>query len=128
MNKKKKCILIVEDDPIAVFLQESLIKHLKDIDCVKAFSDGGVALQHLSEAEHPSLVLLDLLMPGIDGFDFLRAFQRMPSSEREKVKIVILSAHLREEDKIKALELGAVDVLEKPTTEEKMKFILEKHF
>jgi two-component system KDP operon response regulator KdpE len=103
---KKTTILIVDDEPrILRFIKTSL--SLSGYDLLTA-SSGRTALS-LFEAEQPTLIILDLGLPDVDGFEVLkeiRAYSTIP--------IVILTARDDEESKVRGLELGADDYLTKP--------------
>jgi len=101
-------ILIIEDDPI---LQSTLSYNLLRAGFrVLTASDGEVGLATaLREAENLDLVLLDLMLPGMNGFQVLRHLR--VSSD---VPVLILSARGEEQDKVDGLELGADDYVVKP--------------
>lgn len=99
-------ILIVEDDAT---LQETLEYNLlnQGYDVVKA--GNGYAAIESARNLNPDLVLLDLMLPGIDGFEVCRILRRESS-----VPILMLTARTEEVDKIVGLEVGADDYLTKP--------------
>jgi CheY-like chemotaxis protein len=74
-------------------------------------ADGEEGLR-LAELEHPDLILLDLMMPGISGWDVLTAIRTRP--QLQKTPVVIMTASLREGEKEKARAMGAVGYLAKP--------------
>jgi len=99
-------ILIVDDDPaILKFVQANL--RAEGYETLGAM-DGAEALQ-IMEKELPDLVLLDLMMPKIDGFEVCRRLR-----EWSPIPIIILSARGEVMDKVKCLDLGADDYLTKP--------------
>jgi len=102
----KTCILIVDDDlSIVKFLRSNLeTKGYK----VQVAMDGAEALQ-TSEMELPDLVILDIMMPKMDGFEVCRRLR-----EWSQVPIIMLSARGNESDKVKCLDLGADDYVTKP--------------
>lgn len=103
MNKK---ILVVDDEPQIVELIESYLT--KDGYQVIIASDGRQALE-LVRREQPDLILLDLMLPEIDGFDVCRILRKESSTP-----IIMLTARGEETDKIVGLELGADDYITKP--------------
>jgi DNA-binding response OmpR family regulator len=104
MQKNK--ILIVDDDlAIRKFVKANL--EARDFDVLTA-SDGQEALKIIEE-EMPDLVLLDIMMPKMDGFEVCRRVR-----EWSNVPIIILSAKDSENDKVKCFEYGADDYLTKP--------------
>jgi DNA-binding response OmpR family regulator len=102
-------ILIVEDDrDIAELLQRYLTRagHVTD-----ALGDGSEALVFV-RSRLPDLVILDLMLPGIDGLEVCRALRRAP--ETRALPIIMLTARTEESDRIVGLELGADDYVTKP--------------
>ena len=102
-------ILAIDDEP---GLLEILETTLEDNDFrVLTAADGSEGLE-LARAEHPDLILLDLVMEGMDGWETLR---RLKLDDRcRSIPVVILSAHTKPIEKIRALQEGAVDYLTKP--------------
>ena len=102
----EKRVLIVDDDKLIIgFLQQALENEgWQTSICVT----GEDAIRHVSQ-EAPDLILLDLLLPGIDGFEVCRTIRR-----QSHVPIIALSALHQKESKIKCLKLGADDYLTKP--------------
>ena len=99
-------VLIVDDDPgIVRFIRANL--KAEDYETFSAM-DGSEALQAV-EKELPDLVILDVMMPRMDGFEVCRQIR-----EWSQVPIIMLSARGDEEDKVACLELGADDYLTKP--------------
>jgi DNA-binding response OmpR family regulator len=99
-------ILVVEDDGT---LQETLVYNLeKQGYTVVATDNGRIALQHLRQ-HNPDLVVLDIMLPGLDGFEVCRLIRKESS-----VPILMLTARTEEIDKIVGLEMGADDYLTKP--------------
>ena len=102
----KKTILIVEDDK---FLRELISRKLsgEGFDALEAV-DGEEGIKKIKEGK-PDLVLLDLILPGIDGFEFLAKAREDP--ETSSIPIIILSNLGQREEVDKGLKLGAVDYL-----------------
>lgn len=99
-------VLIVDDElAIIKFLRANL--EAKGFETLAAM-DGAEALETI-ERELPDLVILDIMMPKMDGFEVCRRLR-----EWSQVPIIMLSARGDEEDKVKCLELGADDYITKP--------------
>ena len=102
-------VLVVDDEPLVrSSLARALDGHGYDVGVAK---DGGEALAILAEAP-ADVVLLDLVMPGIDGFEVLRRL--LDRSVAPVIPVIVVSARGDEADKIAALDLGADDYLTKP--------------
>ncbi len=104
--------LLVEDDPNIVDLIRSNLS-VRGFDTIVS-ADGRRALQ-LLETEAPDIVLLDLMLPGADGFELCRQIR-----ERSAVGIIVVSARGGERDKVTALHVGADDYLTKPFSIEEL--------
>lgn len=102
-------ILIVEDEPdIAEVLEYNLEKEGFDVE----IEHRGDAALDAVERHGPDLVILDLMLPGIDGLELTRNLKRAPSTSR--IPIVMLTARGEEVDRIVGFELGADDYIPKP--------------
>jgi DNA-binding response OmpR family regulator len=99
-------ILVVDDEKRLVALVEAYLK--QEGYGVLTASNGQEAL-HLARQEKPDLILLDIMMPEMDGFEFIQAHRR----ERD-TPIILLTARVEEEDHVIGLELGADDYVTKP--------------
>jgi DNA-binding response OmpR family regulator len=103
---KKMQILIVDDEPRIV---SGVRKYFEQAGFnVLAAHDGPIGLS-LARTEKPDLVVLDLMMPGMDGLDVCRELRR-----ESDVPIIMLTARVEETDKLIGLELGADDYVTKP--------------
>ena len=101
-----KTVLIVDDDPHIVELLTLYFE--KEGYVVRASGDGIDALERFAE-EEPDVVILDLMLPGKDGYDVCREIRR-----RSNVPILMLTARGETLDKVVGLELGADDYIQKP--------------
>jgi len=104
--------LVVEDDPNIVDLIRSNLS-VRGFDTVVSV-DGVRALQ-LLETETPDIVLLDLMLPEVDGFELCRQIR-----EQSAVAIIVVSARGGERDKVTALNMGADDYMTKPFSIEEL--------
>jgi two-component system, OmpR family, alkaline phosphatase synthesis response regulator PhoP len=101
-----KKILIIDDKPELRTLLKSYLAQ-EGFDIVDA-KDGQEAL-YVARYEKPDLIILDLMMPEMSGYEFIRAHNREADTP-----IIILTARLEENDKVLGLELGADDYITKP--------------
>src|SRR5918994_607349 len=102
----KKRVLVVEDDSnLAALLRENLLFEGFDVECV---ADGDVVLAR-AKRFMPDLIVLDITLPNVNGFDLCRALRRNGA-----VPILIVSARTQKADKLRGLHLGADDYLTKP--------------
>lgn len=105
----KLTILVVDDTPDNLALMTAL---LKDQYQVKVAKSGGTALQIASSATPPDLILLDIMMPEMDGYEVCRQLKANPKTV--DIPIIFLTALAELENEQKGLELGAVDYVTKP--------------
>lgn len=106
MADSKKNILIIEDDK---FLRELIVQKLfKEGYAISEAIDGEEGIKKIREGK-PDLVLLDLILPGIDGFEVLS--QMKNEAGLSAIPVIILSNLGQKEDVEKGLKLGAVDYL-----------------
>jgi two-component system response regulator ResD len=99
-------VLVVEDDAT---VREVVQRYLeREGIIVDAVADGLVALDH-AESSWPDLVILDLMLPGLDGLEVCRRLR-----ERAPVPVIMLTARGDEDDRVVGLELGADDYIAKP--------------
>lgn len=102
-------ILIIDDNPDALDVARTrLAKERVDISC----ADGGAAGLEAARHEKPDLILLDLDMPDISGFDVCRILKADP--DFRMIPILFLSGSGTAEDKVRGLDLGAMDYITKP--------------
>ena len=99
-------VLIVEDDPHTVEVVQLYLR--RDGHIVLSASDGLQGLR-LARETRPDLVVLDLMLPGMDGLEVCRTLR-----EESEVPIVMLTARVEEEDHLAGLDLGADDYVTKP--------------
>ena len=104
-------ILVVDDEPANVLLLERLLEQL-GYNNVESYSDPNEALPRILDV-NVDLILLDIQMPGLTGFDILEAL-RDSKNENEFRPVLILTADATPATKRKALALGADDFLTKP--------------
>lgn len=102
-------ILVVDDVPDNLALMSNLLK--PDFK-VKVASDGEKALKIAASESPPDLILLDIMMPGMDGYEVCRRLKHNPKTMN--IPVIFLTAKAEVEDEKKGLELGAVDFISKP--------------
>jgi putative two-component system response regulator len=102
-------ILVVDDTPDNLSLMSSL---LKDSYRVKVANSGERALKHVQGDSKPDLILLDIMMPGLSGYDVIRELKATPATR--DIPVIFLTAMSGAEDEKKGLEMGAADYITKP--------------
>ncbi|MCC5643600.1 hybrid sensor histidine kinase/response regulator [Nostoc sp. CHAB 5824] len=116
-------VLVVDDNPanlqvLSSFLDQSSFE-------VWAARSGEKALQRLENDDLPDLILLDVMMPGIDGFETCKQLKSNPRVQ--DIPVIFMTALSETADKIKGLQLGAVDYITKPFQHEEVLVRIENH-
>jgi DNA-binding response OmpR family regulator len=107
---RKPKILVIDDEPANAELLEAILVDNGYQD-VKAITDSRIALEVCRTFE-PDLVLLDLMMPHVDGFTILEALGSEP--DRGSTPVIVLTADENKETKLRVLNAGATDFMLKP--------------
>jgi two-component system KDP operon response regulator KdpE len=123
VSLKDKLILVVDDEPrMITFMRMNL--ELEGCRVISALN-GREALDRVRE-DMPDIVLLDIMMPGMDGFEVLRRVRQFST-----VPVIILTAKSEEDDRIRGLELGADDYIGKPFSQRELvsriRAVLRRH-
>ncbi|MEH2446361.1 MAG: response regulator [Nostoc sp.] len=116
-------VLVVDDNPtnlqvLSSFLDQSNFE-------VWAARSGEKALQRLENDDLPDLILLDVMMPGIDGFETCKQLKSNPRVQ--DIPVIFMTALSETADKVKGLQLGAVDYITKPFQHEEVLVRIENH-
>lgn len=108
-------VMIVNPSTIVREGLAAIINRATDMSIVAQASDGSQALE-ISRRERPDVILTDLVLPGMSGVEFMLAISR----ERPPCRVIILTAHARQEDIYRALQAGASSYLLQDTTGENL--------
>lgn len=107
-DRGRKCVLVIDDDlPIRGMLASALRQNGYQV----LLAGDGAEGQRALTIHHPDIVLLDLAMPGVNGWDFLQRLQE--TGHLGRLPIVVVSAHLRVEPQA-LLQMGVSAILPKP--------------
>ncbi len=122
--------LLIDDNPIDLFIAERIIKSLHPEAPIHKFTEASKALKHLKEEETENsriFILLDIYMPGMDGFDFLEQYDSQISvSSKQHIHVIVLSSSTNQFDVARAK--GNVNVyvmLQKPLTKDSLLPLLQ---
>jgi len=130
---KLNSLLLIDDDVINNFINSRLIRKIDMSHNLHVSTNGKEAILYLNgklgmQEAGPELILLDINMPVMDGFEFVEAFRKLNFSNQEKIVIVMLttSSNPKDLEKVDALSIGGY--INKPLTEEKLKNVLARNF
>ncbi len=101
-------ILLVDDAPENIRMLRNLLKE----DARLLFATSGVDALETARLERPDLILLDVLMPGMDGYEVCQHLKSMP--ETKDIPVIFVTGLTEETDESRGLELGAIDYITKP--------------
>jgi len=116
----KKRVLIVDDDTRNIFALSAVMRS-RSYECISCLS-AREALRILEGDEHFDAILLDMMMPDIDGYDAIPLIKELP--QRESTLIVAVTAQAMIGDREKCLQAGADDYISKPVDVDKLFKIL----
>jgi len=121
-----KSIMLIDDDQLFNFLNKRIVQKMDLFEEVDVFNNAKSALEEI-KTQHllPQYILLDLRMPGMNGFEFLEAFEQLPQMLIQNIKVIVLTSSLLEEDHKKCMEYQkVVAFLPKPLDPERLKIYL----
>ncbi len=134
---KLNSILLIDDSEATNDMNTYFIKKLdacETIHCEKNGKDGLAFLSSIQNRENwlkemPNLILVDIKMPVMDGFEFLDGFEKFPKKFKNLVKICLLTSSMSITDKNKSLQYkNVIQFMNKPIDLEQMKEVLNTHF
>ena len=133
--QKLPCVLLVDDDPTTNYLNQLLLNRLHIAERVLVALNGREALAivetHCQQADShdcPMLILLDVNMPVMNGFEFLDAYALLPEAQRKAAVVLMLTTSLHPRDVLRAQQLHVAGFLNKPLNKQKVKELMLHHF
>ena len=122
MTPEQKVILVVDDTPLNISV---ITGALKDSYRTKIATSGAKALAVAAADEKPDLILLDVMMPEMDGYEVCRRLKADPTTR--EIPVIFLTAQTEAEDETRGFEVGAVDYVHKPFSPAVMKARVHTH-
>jgi len=131
-------IMIIDDNKIDLFISQKIIEKYNPEIKIKTYTNAISALDYLKISTlktnlktivTPDLILLDINMPQMDGFEFIEAFKQINLDINKDIKVFMLSSSLYPEDIKKAEhDICCSGYLNKPITVNKLRDIIEEHY
>lgn len=127
-----KTLTIVDDNDIFVFLTTKIIEQTNLVDLIKVFGNGLDAINFLKENKNnvdalPDIILLDLNMPIMNGWQFLEKYNKLNPTIGKKITIYICSSSISPDDITRAKTISEVsDYIIKPITKDKLIDLIKK--
>lgn len=134
MKKKLKNVLLIDDSESDNFYHARKIRKMGITDNIHMCYSGEDALSYLKselDGNHPqpTLIFLDINMPGMNGWEFIEAYEKLEVAQQGEIILTMLSNSIDERDRMKANGFKTVQgYYSKPLSEEYLTEIIEKHF
>jgi CheY-like chemotaxis protein len=134
MNKRLACILLVDDDPDDNYIHQLVIEGWGHCDQVRIAENGPDALAYLTNTTapgycRPEVILLDINMPGMNGFEFLEEYHLLAEQLKSNVVVMMLTTSLNPSDINRAGQYNEVTgYRNKPLTKAMLDEVIVEHF
>ncbi len=134
MPNRIPCILLIDDDPDDNFLHKLVIAESGLVDTVRVAESGPEALHYLTHTDtptylRPNVILLDINMPGMNGFEFLEEYHQLPESMKSNVVVMMLTTSLNPTDIDRADNIEEISgYRNKPLTRAMLDEIVKHYF
>ena len=135
MKKKLDCVLLIDDDDVTNFMNRMVIAREKITNHIEIALNGKEAIEYLSnrpvgnESPQSMLILLDINMPVMDGWEFLQAYRDLDAVQTDQIIIFMLTTSSNPGDKIKSEKfLEIAGFMNKPLRSEALEHIIHTYF
>lgn len=122
MSSTDQLVLIVDDSPTNIRLLADLVGGEYDVKIAK---NGRSALEIASTPPHPDLILLDIMMPELNGYDTCRMIKEQPDTQN--IPVIFITAKTDKDDIIKGFEVGGIDYITKPFNKDELMARVRTH-
>ncbi len=131
------CIILIDDDKITNFINKKVINRA-DIDVTIKINSSvpealnylkGMSKQPVEEFPRPGIIFLDVNMPGMDGWDFIDEYKKLPHEQKKKIVIAMLTTSINPDDEYMANDIPEINIfLKKPLTVQKLEETIYTYF
>ncbi|HEY3488353.1 MAG TPA: response regulator [Gammaproteobacteria bacterium] len=139
MNKQLNCMLLVDDDEAHNYLNRMIIEETAAVRSIHTAWNGREAIDYLLSRgkfkengqtyPKPEVILLDINMPVMNGWDFLEEYHKLSAIEKRKIMIVMLTTSINPDDKARAETIREIsDFKNKPLTMEAVEEMVQRYF
>lgn len=124
--------IVIDDNKLDCFIAEKIISNTGLSDDIKTFTDAQKALDYIRERKIPEekdkcIIIVDIQMPLMNGFEFVEAFERLPENTQDNYDIYVLSSTINENDLNRVRNYKTVKhLLDKPLTSKKLSYLIER--
>ena len=132
--KKLHTILLIDDDFATNFLHKLIIEKENCVENITCKQNAEEALEYLKvkiegEYPHPELIFLDINMPGMNGWEFLKEYQNIDKTQQAEKVVIMLTTSLDPSDRKKAESMNEISEFKsKPLTKEVLRQVLKSNF
>jgi CheY-like chemotaxis protein len=129
-----RCVLLVDDDPTTLFLQQNLLNRQGVSERIVIAHNGQEAIDIIRAqctddfSTCPALILLDMNMPVMDGLEFLAAYRALPKQQQCAKVVFTLTSSLLPHEHERAVEWSVAAFIPKPLKAETLRELLQQHF
>ena len=133
-QNKKQHFIIIDDSKLDCFIAEKVIKNTGKCESVRSFLQAKEALEFISKSpatpsDYPTIVLVDIQMPIMNGFEFVEAFEKLPFDITKNYSIYVISSSMNDNDVSRIHNYYSVkQFLNKPITSNNLSLLLAKDF
>lgn len=131
VDAKKQHFIVIDDSKLDCFIAEKVIKNTGKCESVQSFLQAREALEFIkqdkAEKPYPNIILVDIQMPVMNGFQFVEEFEKLPADITKKYKIYVISSSINDIDlgRVHNYE-SVVQFLNKPITSNNLSLLLSK--
>lgn len=134
MKDKLSCVLLIDDDPDDNYIHQLVISEWGKCENVRVAESGPDALAYLNDTSapdymRPEVILLDINMPGMNGFEFLEEYHKLANNLKSNVVVMMLTTSLNPADMNRAGQYDEVTgYRNKPLTKAMLDDVIKQHF
>lgn len=129
-TKKLSCVMLIDDNPHDNFFHERVIRKAAVADQIVVMQNAEAALRYLADDRllKPSIIFLDVNMPGMNGWEFLEAYQHLGGGMQQSIVVVMLTTSVNPDDQELSRERYQIaDYIIKPLTAPVLDRLMEDH-